>query len=205
VIGFALGAATVLLAVWLRGRLAGFAAQASGDYAGGPVLDIRSALNGALVCEGVIHGPDGRARSRFAGEIQAVWQGSRCRMAEVFRYDGGAVDRRDWVLDLAPDGTISAAATDLVGRAIGRQRGSALVLRYRIRLAPDAGGHVLSVTDWMYATPGGSIVNRSQFRKWGVLVAELVATIRPAPVRDAERCRGTSARAPRAAGRWRGR
>lgn len=180
-IGFALGAAAVLLAVWLRGRLAGFAAQASGDYAEGPVLDIRSALNGALLCEGVIYGPGGRATSRFLGEFQADWQGNTCRMAEVFRYDTGAVDRREWLLELAADGAIRATAADVIGRGIGRQQGSAVVLRYKIRLPKDAGGHVLSVTDWMYATPGGSIVNRSQFRKWGVLVAELVATIRKAP------------------------
>jgi hypothetical protein len=30
----------------------------------------------------------------------------------------------------------------------------------------------------MYLTPGGVIVNRSQFRKFGIRVAELVATMR---------------------------
>lgn len=180
--GFALGAVAVLLLAWLRGRLIGFAAQRSGDYAGGPELDIRSALNGPLLCEGVIYGPTGRATSRFVGEFDAQWQGATCRMAEVFRYEGGAMDRRDWVLQLGNDGAISATAADVLGHGTGRQQGSAVVLRYKIKLPKDAGGHVLSVTDWMYATPGGSIVNRSQFRKWGVLVAELVATIRKAEV-----------------------
>jgi len=138
-------------------------------------------VNGAVLWEGVVYGPTGRARSRFVGEFQADWQGATCRMAEVFRYEGGAVDRRDWVLQLGNDGAISATAADVLGTGVGRQQGSAVVLRYRIRLPQDAGGHVLSVTDWMYATPGGGIVNRSQFRKWGVLVAELVATIRKAP------------------------
>lgn len=184
-IGFALGAAAALLAVWLRGRLAGFGAQRSDDYVGGPELDIRTALNGPLLCEGVIYGPTGRARSRFVGEFDARWQGATCRMAELFRYEGGAEDRRDWVLQLGNDGAITATAADVIGTGSGRQQGSAVVLRYKIRLPADAGGHVLSVTDWMYATPGGSIVNRSQFRKWGVLVAELVATIRKAPAEGA--------------------
>jgi len=34
------------------------------------------------------------------------------------------------------------------------------------------------VTDWMYLAPGGTIVNRSQFRKYGIKVAELVATMK---------------------------
>ncbi len=53
---------------------------------------------------------------------------------------------------------------------------------YRIRLAEDAGGHELDVTDWMYLMENGTIMNRSQFRKFGIKVAELVATMRPACV-----------------------
>ena len=41
------------------------------------------------------------------------------------------------------------------------------------------GSHVLKTVDWMYLTPDGTIVNRSQFRKFGIKVAELVATLRP--------------------------
>jgi len=34
------------------------------------------------------------------------------------------------------------------------------------------------VTDWMYLTENGTVMNRSQFRKFGIKVAELVATMR---------------------------
>ena len=53
-------------------------------------------------------------------------------------------------------------------------------MRYRIRLEPDAGGHVLDVTDWLYVMENGAIMNRSEFRKFGFRVGELVATMRPA-------------------------
>ncbi|TVR45575.1 MAG: DUF3833 family protein, partial [Rhodobacteraceae bacterium] len=33
-------------------------------------------------------------------------------------------------------------------------------------------------TDWMYLVDDKTIVNRSQFRKFGIKVAELVATMR---------------------------
>jgi hypothetical protein len=42
---------------------------------------------------------------------------------------------------------------------------------------------VLQVTDWMYLMENGTIINRSQFTKFGFTVAELVATMRP--IRDA--------------------
>jgi hypothetical protein len=59
------------------------------------------------------------------------------------------------------------------------QAGSAVQLCYKIQLPRDAGGHVLDTVDWMYLTPNGTIINRSQFRKFGIQVAELVATMRP--------------------------
>jgi hypothetical protein len=37
---------------------------------------------------------------------------------------------------------------------------------------------VLDVIDWMYRLENGTIINRSQFRKFGIKVAELVATLR---------------------------
>ena len=66
----------------------------------------------------------------------------------------------------------------MIGTGSGTQTGSAVQLKYRIKLPDEAGGHVLDTIDWMYLTPNGSIVNRSQFRKFGFKVAELVATMR---------------------------
>jgi hypothetical protein len=60
------------------------------------------------------------------------------------------------------------------------QAGPALQLLYRIRMPQGAGGHVLDVTDWLYLMDNGTIMNRSQFAKFGAKVAELVASIRPA-------------------------
>ncbi len=40
---------------------------------------------------------------------------------------------------------------------------------------------MLDVVDWMYVMENGTIMNRSQFRKFGIKVAELVATMRPMP------------------------
>ncbi|MFN0114618.1 MAG: DUF3833 family protein [Paracoccaceae bacterium] len=162
-------------------RLAGFAAQRPAEYRAGEVFDIRRELNGPILCEGVIFGPLGRVNSRFEARMDPVWDGNRCVMAERFRYDSGTTQDREWRLTLGNDGAIRAEADDVVGGGIGRQEGSAVRLRYRIRLPASAGGHVLSVTDWMYMTPSGTIVNRSQFRKFGIKVAELVATLRRAP------------------------
>lgn len=177
-----LGALIVIALVALRSRLASFQAQAPEDYAEkGPAFDLRQHLAGPIQCEGVIFGPTGRVTSRFVADMEGSWNGTTGTLAEVFRYDSGTVQHRAWTLALGADGAIVATAADVVGQGTGRVAGPSVLLRYRIRLTPEAGGHVLDVTDWMYLMENGTIINRSQFRKFGIKVAELVATMRPVP------------------------
>lgn len=172
------GLLALALALFLRHRL-GFLGQKPEDYAGGTHFDLRRALNGPLICEGAIYGPTGRVTSRFVGQFHVAWQGNTGVMDEHFTYDDGTEQRRSWTLTLGNDGRIRARADDLVGDGAGVQSGSAVQLKYRLRLAEAQGGHVLDTTDWMYLAPNGTIINRSQFRKFGITVAELIATIRP--------------------------
>ena len=170
---------TVLSAVLIQRKLS-FSAQRPEDYAGlGPDIDIRQHLSGPIQCEGVIYGPTGRVSSRFVAEFDGDWSGNRGHLAEKFTYDGATHQNREWHLQLHEGGSITATAPDVVGTGYGWQVGSAVLLKYRIRLPESSGGHVLSVTDWMYLTENGTIMNRSQFRKFGIKVAELVATMRP--------------------------
>jgi hypothetical protein len=177
------GVCLVLTLSWVRTRFASFTAQRPQDYLGiGDAFDLRKHLNGPLVCEGVIYGPLGRVSSRFVGYFDCHWTGDVGVMSEVFHYDDGSVQNREWNLSISADGAIKATAPDVIGEGSGFQSGSSVQLKYRIRLPDSSGGHVLDTVDWMYLAPNGSIVNRSQFRKFGVQVAELVATIRPAIV-----------------------
>ncbi|WP_121634030.1 DUF3833 family protein [Tropicibacter alexandrii] len=177
---FILGALLMLVLVWVRLRFFGFGAQRPADYRDeSGQFDIRQKLNGPILCEGVIYGPTGRVMSRFVGDFDASWDGNRGVMKEFFQYESGSEEHREWSLTLDNQGNIRATAPDVIGEGIGRQSGPTVQLRYRIRLPEDAGGHVLTVNDWMYLAPNGTIVNRSQFRKFGLKVAELVATMRP--------------------------
>jgi len=160
-------------------HFASFSAQRPEDYAGlSPAFDIREHLSGAILCEGVIYGPTGRVVSRFVADMHGRWEGNTGILTEEFRYDSGSVQHRRWTLTLGNDGAIRAEAPDLVGVGQGTQKGAAVRLNYRIRLPAESGGHVLDTTDWMYLLGNGAIINRSQFRKYGVKVAELVATMR---------------------------
>lgn len=176
---FTIGVAAAATIGWLWSRRFDFLAQAPEDYANGPEFDIRTVLNGPLLCDGIIYGPTGRVASRFTAKFDAEWDGNSGVMREHFKYDSGSEQRREWRLSVDTNGRIVADADDLVGSGHGRQTGSGVQLNYRIKLPEGGGGHELDVVDWMYLLENGTIMNRSQFRKFGFKVGELVATMRP--------------------------
>ena len=174
--GFALG----LLAVMLRRSLIEFPGQKPEDYVDGSLtFDMKTHLSGKLVCEGAIFGPLGRMTSTFVADFDVVWTGNVGVMKEHFRYDDGSTQDREWTITLGDGDRFTAVAPDVPGIGKGTQSGATMQMLYAIELPQESGGHVLQATDWMYLTPDGTIVNRSQFRKFGFRAAELVATIRP--------------------------
>jgi hypothetical protein len=174
--------AALIAAAAIGRRYIGFAAQRPEDYAAlAPRFDVKTHLAGPILCEGVIYGPLGRISSRFVAQMHGTWSGNTGILSETFQYDSGAEQLREWRLTILENGMLRAEANDLVGPGQGMVSGPAVQMLYRLRLPAAAGGHVLNVTDWMYLAPNGTIINRSQFRKFGIKVAELVATMRPIP------------------------
>lgn len=175
---------TVVLAiaaavVFVRSRFLSFRGQRPSEYLGlAPDLDLRQHLAGESLCEGAIFGPTGRMASRFRATMVGRWEGNHGVVDVDFLFDGGTRQSRSWHLTLGENGRVVAEANDTPGRGHGQVTGPTLQLLYTIVLPQDAGGHTLRVTDWMYLTESGTILNRSQFRKGGLLAAELVATIR---------------------------
>lgn len=158
-----------------------FAAQTPAQYAGTvPAFDIRTVLSGPIVSEGVIFGPSGAVASRFVAQMHGTWEGERGVLTEDFRYDNGTLQHREWSLRVGNDGSFTATAPDVIGTAQGMQSGATVRMTYRIRLTEAAGGHELDVIDWLYLSENGTVLNRSEMRKFGVKVAELIATMRPA-------------------------
>ena len=173
--------AAVIVALFLFHHFVGFGAQSPKDYADTlPRADIRQHLGGPIQSEGVIYGPMGRVSARFVAKMHGEWTGNRGVLRENFTYATGRSQQREWIITLGESGDFTATAPDIVGVATGGQSGATIWMRYRIRLEPDAGGHVLDVTDWLYVMENGAIMNRSEFRKFGFRVGELVATMRPA-------------------------
>ena len=175
-----IGMCLAVLGGIVRRHFADFTAQTPQDYdQTTPVFTLADHLKGEMICEGVIFGPLGRVTSSFVADFNITWTGDTAIMAEEFRYNDGSTQSREWTIVLGENGHFTTTAADVPGQGEGVISGSTVQMRYPIKLPDTAGGHVLNTVDWMYLTANGTIMNRSQFRKFGIKVAELVATIRP--------------------------
>ena len=172
----------LLAAIIAKSRLMSFRSQSPSDYSGtGPEFSLQKHLNGEILSEGLIYGPNAKMSNSFVARMVGEWKGNSGTLAEYFTYSNGKKMTRKWYLTMGTGNTFTATADDIVGEGRGTISGSTVKLNYRIILPQDAGGHTLDVTDWMYLTENGTIMNRSEMRKFGLKVAELVATMRPAP------------------------
>lgn len=170
----------ILVATFAKTVLLSFRAQSPDDYTGtSPAFSLKEHLSGTFTSEGVIFGPTGKMSNSFVAQMVGEWDGDTGTLTETFTYSNGRTQNRKWFLKLGEGNRFTATADDIVGQAKGVVSGSTVSIRYKIVLPPEAGSHTLSATDWLYLTKDGVIINKSEMRKYGLKVAELIATMRP--------------------------
>lgn len=176
---FAIALLAVLALIVARNMFLGFRSQSPQVYSEtGPEFILQEHLSGRIISEGLFYGPTGRVTSSFVAEMNGEWQGDIGTLTENFTHSNGRTQQRKWHLTVGPGNAFTATADDIVGEAQGVVSGSTAMLEYRITLPEHAGGHTLTATDWMYLTENGVILNRSEMCKFGIKVAELIATLR---------------------------
>jgi len=170
----------ILTLIAVRSMFFSFRAQSPADYVNtGPDFILNEHLSGPILSEGLIYGPNGKVTNSFVAEMFGEWVGSTGTLTENFTYSNGSTQQRKWFLTIVSDNTFTATADDIVGTAQGTISGSTVKISYKITLPAEAGGHTLNATDWMYLTENGVIMNKSEMTKFGIKVAELIATMRP--------------------------
>ena len=184
---YLIGIAMVLAVLGLGGCVWGFSAQKPEDYARtSPPFIPSETLAGRYLSEGIVYDYTGRVKARFRAEMVGEFDDGGGTLREHFIYASGREDRREWTLNFLDENTFTATAPDIVGEARGVASGNTLRMTYRLRLPKEAGGHVLTVTDWMYLSGEGTILNRSQMRKFGVKAAELIAVFKHRDLQEGE-------------------
>ncbi len=172
----------VIVIAFAKSMLLSFRAQNPSDYADtGPAFSLKTHLSGEILSEGLIYGPTGKMTNSFVAKMVGEWDGDTGTLSEEFIYSNGKQQSRKWFLKIGEGNSFTATADDIVGEARGTVSGSTIKMEYQIVLSEDAGGHTLTATDWLYLTESGVIMNKSEMRKFGFKVAELIATMRPDP------------------------
>ena len=164
-----------LVAIFMcAGLLAGCATPQIADYAAEkPMLDMRQYFSGTVDAYGVFTNRSGKVLKRFSVVMTCSWQGDTGVLDEAFTNSDGTKERRVWTLKRSPDGTYVGTASDVVGEALGEEKGNAFRWNYTLKLPVDDRIVEVQFDDWMYLMTDKVLLNRAVMSKFGVKLGEV--------------------------------
>ena len=108
----------LLAAIGVKSRFFSFSSQSPKDYSQtGPLFVLDKHLNGPILSEGLIYGPDGKVGVTFVANMMGTWDGDSGTLSESFSYSNGKTQERKWFLKKGPGNTFTATADDIIGTA----------------------------------------------------------------------------------------
>ena len=148
------------------------------DYAAEqPALDLRQYFNGTLDAYGIFTDRSGKVVKRFTVVMNCRWEGPPGQetgvLDEDFSYSDGTRQRRVWTLRRTADGRYTGTADDVVGEAVGQEKGNAFRWGYTLKLPVDGRVIEVSFDDWMYLMNGKVMLNKARMSKFGVGLGEV--------------------------------
>lgn len=169
--------------VWCMGLLCMITACSEAkveDYANkpGPKFDIREYLNGDLEAWGTFINRDGSAEPQFIVKMKGEWNGNKGTLAEEFIYLDGTRKERLWHFTMKDDHSFIGTAQDVTGEGVGKQYGNAVNMKYVLQVPYKGDTIEVKMDDWLYRIDEKHVINRTEMRKYGFKVGELVIGFR---------------------------
>lgn len=138
-----------------------------------PVVDIKEYFNGPIKAWGIVQDWRGRVVRRFDVEMVGEWDGDIGTLTEHFEYYDGEKQVRVWTIKKMPDGTYEGTASDIIDKAEGNLKGSAVRWNYVMDLPVGDTTYKIRFDDWMWLMNNDVLINRSYLKKFGLTVSEL--------------------------------
>lgn len=143
-----------------------------------PALNLREFLSGNLTGWGIFQDRSGEVSHRFRIDMQAEWDGARCRFVEDFHFTDGRHQRREWKLVEGPAGHFTALANDSAEAGEGSVHGNTLHWRYVINTQTEYGTLPLTYDYWMFKIDRDTLMNRADVSVYGIRVGEVSVLFR---------------------------
>jgi hypothetical protein len=143
-----------------------------------PRLDLARYFDGPLTAWGYFADRSGVVQRRFRVEMHGEWQGNEGTLTEDFHWSDGSTSQRIWHITRLDDHHYRGRAEDVKGDAIGVAHGNALQWRYTLLLPVDGKTYEVQFDDWMYLMDEKVMLNKSEMRKFGFKLGEVVIAFR---------------------------
>tara|TARA_B100001057_G_scaffold293158_1_gene293244 strand:- start:268 stop:792 length:525 start_codon:yes stop_codon:yes gene_type:complete len=138
-----------------------------------PRLVIENYLSGNVKAWGVLQNRSGKVTRQFKADLNGKWDGSQLILDEVFDWNNGERQTRQWTIKKIDENNYEGTASDVVGTAKGYSYGPAFKFEY-VLLVPVKGKNVkITFDDWIFMQDERVAINRATMTKFGIKVAEL--------------------------------
>ena len=138
-----------------------------------PRLVIEEYLSGNVKAWGVLQNRSGKVTRQFKADLNGEWDGSKLVLNEVFNWNDGEKQTRQWVINKIDEHNYEGTASDVVGTAKGYSYGPAFKFEY-VLLVPVKGKNIkITFDDWIFMQDDRVAINRATMTKFGIKVAEL--------------------------------
>ncbi|WP_296895507.1 DUF3833 domain-containing protein [Thiobacillus sp.] len=146
-----------------------------------PTLDIAAYFNGPLTAWGYFADRSGEVKRRFTVKMTGEWKGNEGVLTEHFDWSDGEKTQRIWRISKLDAHRYIGRANDVKGEAIGTAYGNALQWKYTLLLPVDGKIYEVQFDDWMYQMDDAVMLNKSEMRKFGFKLGEIVISFRKGP------------------------
>jgi hypothetical protein len=143
------------------------------DFAGTkPEMKPLAFFDGHTVSWGMVETAGGAPDTPFTSDMVGTTDpDGTLHLTQHFSFADGRKPERVWTFRRTGDHTYEGTANDVDGPAEGEAYGNLFHWTYTLELSPGNALKKVSMEQWMYLQPNGTMVNRVTIRKLGLVVA----------------------------------
>ncbi|WP_306440003.1 MULTISPECIES: DUF3833 domain-containing protein [Photobacterium] len=135
-----------------------------------PKFELFHFFEGKTQAWGMVQDYKGQQIRRFNVELNGVITGNQLVLTEDFVFDDNQTQQRIWIITKQADGHYLGTADDVIGEAVGYEKGNALNWQYVLAMDVNGSTYHINFDDWMFYQNNNQLFNIAKMTKWGFTV-----------------------------------